>query len=99
VASSRLSVRYRLLVGVRTMTAVVGGYAFTWLFTAALALVLCDVAGMPRASAASAATLLSFLVFAIVVMGVYTARSSARASGWLLIASIPPAVLWLVLRR
>jgi hypothetical protein len=95
----RIPARHRPAVAARVVTAIAGGYVFTWLFTAALALCLRDVWLMPRVDAALAATMCSFLVYAGAIIAVFSARSAARAWAGLLIASVPPALVIAFLGR
>lgn len=92
-----LSPRYRWAVASRAVAAIVGGYVLTWLFTAAVALLLRQWA-TARADAVLAATMISFLVYAVAAMAVFYARSPMRAWIGLLLASVPPvfvlALLW-----
>lgn len=78
----------------RTIAATGGGYALTWLITAALALQM----PLRRADAVVTATLLSFAVYTVVVIGVYAARTAARAWGGLLLVGILPGII-LLLRK
>lgn len=69
------SARYRWRVASRVMAAAVGGYALTSAITVLLALVW----PLPKAHAVLAATLLSFAVYAGVVVWVFSTRSATRA--------------------
>lgn len=71
--------RHRLAVASRVLAAIVGGYAVAALVSGALAVVL----PMTRAEATVTATLTSFIVYAVAVMGVSAARSAVRAWLWL----------------
>ena len=80
----------------RVLAATVGGYAFTSLLTLAVPLTL-GVLGMNRAQALLAATTASFLVYAVIVMAVFHARSAARAWAGLVLASLPSGIVLLLL--
>lgn len=69
------SARYRWAVFSRVAAAGVGGYALTALWVVLLALLW----PLPRAEAVGAATMTGFLVYAVVVIWVFTARSALRA--------------------
>ena len=84
--------RYRWSIGSRVLAASVGGYAFVSLLAAAAALLL----PMERFDAYLTATMSAFVVYAIVIMSVFRARSAARAWTWLAAASTPPCVVLLV---
>lgn len=69
------SARYRWAVFSRVIAAAIGGYAFTWAAIVLAALVW----PLPRAEAVGAATMLGFVIYAAVVMWVFTTRSAWRA--------------------
>lgn len=71
---------YRLGVAARAVAAIIGGYALSAAATAFLALLLPKLS-FSRADAVTAATLLSFTIYACAVLWVFAARSAARA--WL----------------
>jgi Protein of unknown function (DUF3649) len=79
----------------RVLAAVVGGYAFTSLLTVVVSVLLPQL-GVPRAQAVLAASMVSFFVYAAVILGVFHARSAAQAWRGLLLSSLP---LTLVLLR
>lgn len=68
---------YRWSVASRILAAVVGGYALASSVTVLLALVW----PLPKAQALLAATMLSFALYAVIVIWVFTTRSATRA--WL----------------
>lgn len=69
-----------------------GAYGLTSLATAALAQLLAG-SGMTRVKAVYAATLGSFLLFAVIVMAVPNARITLRAWLWLFAFAVPLALL------
>ncbi|SNR79928.1 Protein of unknown function [Methylobacillus rhizosphaerae] len=81
--------RDRLAVASRILAAVVGGYALT----AAIAILLALVWPIPKAEAVLASTMLSFVIYAAVVIWVFATRSAARAWVGLL---VPLAVVGLL---
>ncbi|MFD4837387.1 PepSY-associated TM helix domain-containing protein [Achromobacter sp. NPDC058515] len=70
---------YRWGVGSRVLAATAGGYLVSALAMSALALILPAVAGAPPAVGVLAGTLLSFVLYAAIVVGVFGARSAWRA--------------------
>ncbi|MBL8269245.1 DUF3649 domain-containing protein [Steroidobacter sp.] len=89
---SSLTASYRLAVASRALAAIVGGYALTALATFALARLL----PLARAEASMTATLLSFVIYACVVIWVFATRTAWRA--WLGIvapAAVLGALVWL----
>ncbi len=86
--------RYRWMVASRTLAAVVVGYALTSAVSILLALLL----PVSKAEAVLASTMLSFAIYAAVVIWVFQARSATRAWVGLL---VPLAVLslacWLLM--
>ncbi|MDR7154788.1 hypothetical protein J2W40_001603 [Sphingobium xenophagum] len=88
--------RHRWSVAARSLAGTLGAYGVTALFTAALSLLLARI-GMDRVEAVTAATLLSFAVFALIAMAVFHARSAVRAWIWLIGASIPVGAALLAL--
>lgn len=84
--------RYRWIILSRTLLAIGGGYLFTALSTASLALTL----PLPRPQAVLAATQLSFALYCTVIIWAFAASSARRA--WLVtagLAAIPAAHLLL----
>lgn len=75
----------------RIFAAIFGGYILTTLLTIAFALLL-TASGMNKSEAVLATTMASFLMFAVIVMAVFYARTPTRAWLGLAIASLPPAV-------
>ncbi|HEU4457589.1 MAG TPA: iron transporter [Methylibium sp.] len=63
----------------RTACAVVGGYALAWCFTACLARALPALFGMAASDAVMTASMLSFVVYLVVVVRVFALRSAPRA--------------------
>ncbi|AUW57579.1 hypothetical protein C1T17_05170 [Sphingobium sp. SCG-1] len=75
----------------RTLAGTLGAYAFTSLATVTLSLLLARL-GMNRVEAVTAATLASFIIFAVVAMAAFHTRNPDRAWGWLLGLSLPLAI-------
>lgn len=91
------SARERWSIASRATAAIVGGYAFTWLFTAGLALLLHGVWAVAREDSVLTATTISFLVYAAAAIAVFCARSATRAWIGMLLASVPPVVVVVLL--
>ncbi|MBY4899215.1 DUF3649 domain-containing protein [Cupriavidus sp. AU9028] len=82
---------YRLGVASRAVAGIAGGYGLAALATAWLAVALPG----PRAEAVTAATLLSFAIYAGAVMWVFAARTAWRAWAGLAMPALALAVaLW-----
>ncbi|BDB26143.1 DUF3649 domain-containing protein [Cupriavidus sp. P-10] len=79
--------RYRAGVASRAVAAIAGGYALAALSTAALAVSL----PLPRPEAVTAATLLSFAVYAAAAVWVFAVRHAWRAWAGL---ALPAGLLW-----
>lgn len=88
--------RHRWSVASRAVAAVVGGYALTSLLNTAVPLLLA-AAGINLSQALLATATGSFLVYAAIIMAVFHARSAARAWAWLAVASIPQALIVILL--
>lgn len=73
------------MVASRVCAAAIGGYVLASLATAAFSLLLPRLWSIPRAEAVLTATLLSFVLYTVVVIWVFTTRSAVRA--WLVIGS------------
>ena len=74
------STRYRLGVAARLMAAILGGYVLTVAITWMLAVLL----PQSRVDAVMTATLLSFLVYAVIILWVFAKKGSLRqAMAWL----------------
>ncbi|MCG8559814.1 MAG: DUF3649 domain-containing protein [Hyphomicrobiales bacterium] len=84
--------RHRWSIASRVLAAVVGGYALTSLLTLAVPL-LFSAAGLSQAQALLATTMMSFLVYAGVVMAVLHAPSATWAWTWLAAAAVPPGIV------
>jgi hypothetical protein len=65
----------------RTACAVLGGYAFAWCFTACLSRALPAVFGMAVSEAVITASMLSFVVYLVVIVRVFALRSAWHAAG------------------
>lgn len=72
--------RYRLAVASRVLAAVPLNYVLTSIVTALLARHL----PLSRAEASVAATLTAFLIFALIAMAIFHARSTARVWVWMI---------------
>ncbi|UUD62329.1 DUF3649 domain-containing protein [Pseudomonas seleniipraecipitans] len=81
--------RYRWLVASRVLAAALGGYALTSALTVLLSLVW----PLPKSQAVLSATMLSFTLYAVAVIWVFSVRSVTRA--WLGMV-IPTAVIALL---
>lgn len=89
--------RHRWSVAARILAGTLGAYGVTSLGTVTLSLMLAAL-GMARGEATTAATLSSFLLFAIIAMAVFHADSPARAWRSLIMAAVPLALLgWLLM--
>jgi len=88
----------RLAVTSRIIAGAVGGYALTSLIAIALLLVLQRL-GMAKDEALLAPTLGSFVIYAVIVMTVFHARSATRAWLGLIGVSVPIALLVAILMQ
>lgn len=86
--------RYRLRVLGRIVLAAVGGYAVAAALAAGLSLWLPALGWMPRFDATLFATMLGFLVHAVLAIAVFSCRSDRKA---LALVLIPAVVLGLAL--
>lgn len=85
--------RYRLGVTSRILAAVLGGYALS----AAIAALLALVWPLPRADAVLASTMLSFTVYTLIIIWVFSTRSASRAwLGMIVPLVLVSAVVWLL---
>lgn len=87
--------RYRFTVLSRILAGLGGGYVLTSLTVVLVSLCLPG----SRASAVVWATMAGFLVYALVIMAVFHARSVVRAWGWIIGMSMPLALLIFLLTR
>lgn len=76
--------RYRLAVALRTVAAVFGGYVIA----AAVAALLSTRLPLPRLEAVMAATMLSFVVYAAVILWSFTVGSLTRVCWVLTLAGL-----------
>lgn len=91
--STPLSSQYRWQVASRVLAAALGGYALTSVATVALALLW----PLPRAHAVLAATMLSFTVYTVAVIWVFSTRSVVRAwLGMVLPSGVLALACWLL---
>lgn len=81
--------RYRLGVAVRTVAAILGGYAVSALWATALAL------NLPTAKAEASLTgiMVAFVIHPCAAMWVFAARSAGRACLGLLVLAVVPGTL------
>lgn len=93
-----ISVGYRMAVASRAFAAIAGGYGVAALGTGCVSLVLVHWVGMARPEAVVAATLLSFLWFALAVIWVFAADTAWRAWAGLIVPGGVMAAGWLALR-
>lgn len=91
------SARYRWSVASRALAAIVGGYALTSLLTIALSELL-PRWGMEQAQVVLLSAVMSFLVFAAIIMAVFHTRTASRAWLWLTAASVTLGII-IVLSR
>ena len=85
-----LPARYRWTVATRTAVAIIGAYLLSASFAAGFGLVCTRWLQMSRADAVTLSTMLSFIVFAVAVMGCFACRSVSRACWGL---ALPTAAL------
>lgn len=86
--------RYRWLVASRVFIAAIGGYALTSAATIFLALVW----PLPKAQAVMAATLLSFTLYAVVVIWAFSVASVKRVWLWIVLTTaVLSLVNWIML--
>ena len=88
--------RHRWSVASRVLAAIVGGYAVTSLLNFAVPLLL-PLFGLSQAQGLMAMTMMSFLVYAAIVMAVFHARSAAWAWLWLAVSAIPLGIIVAIL--
>lgn len=89
--------RQRWSVASRSIAGTLGAYGVASLATVALSLGLASC-GMARSEAVIAATLASFIIFAVIAMTVFHASTPARAWRGLSLAALPlMLVVWLLL--
>ena len=86
--------RYRWMVASRVFIAAIGGYALTSAATIFLAMVW----PLPKAQAVMAATMVSFVLYAVVVIWVFSVASARRAWIGVIGATLVLSVIdWLML--
>ena len=85
--------RYRGGVTARAVAAIGGGYVFTSIASALIALAL----PMARADAVTIATLLSFVIYTCIILWVFATSSALRACvGVIASSAVLGAILWFV---
>jgi len=84
--------RYRTAVAIRACAAILGGYAVSAAWAAALALLL----PAPRVEAALTATMTALVIYPCAAMWCFGARTTRRAIGGLLLAAAPAAAVLLL---
>ncbi|OBV40038.1 hypothetical protein [Janthinobacterium psychrotolerans] len=93
----QLPAAYRWRIASRVLAAALGGYGLSALLSSALALLLPRISSASRADAVLVASLLSFVVYTVVVLWVFHARSARRA--WVALALwafVCTLVIWLL---
>ena len=86
---------YRLGILSRVLAASLGGYALAALLSSVLALALPHVAGVSRANSVLTASLLSFVIYTVIALWVFCARTALRAwLGMMGLAAIAGVLLW-----
>lgn len=78
-----LGAAYRWSVASRVFAAILGGYALTSAATVLLALIW----PLPKAQALLSATMLSFTIYTVIVIWVFTTRTATRAWVGLVVAT------------
>jgi len=91
-----MSTPSRLSVLSRVVAAFGGGYVLVSVLTVAASLVLAMM-GVNKAEAVLATTIASFLIYALIIMAVFHARSATRAWIGILIATVPLAAFSLLI--
>jgi hypothetical protein len=79
-------------VASRAAAAIIGGYIFIAMLTLAIPLVLAS-AGIELAQSIFLTIIFGFVLYVAIIMAVFHASSAARAWTYLVIASVPPAVI------
>lgn len=77
----------------RVLAGTLGAYGVTSLATIVLSLSLARL-GMAKVEAVTAATLASFLIFAVIAMAVFHARSATRGWAWLTGSALVFGAIW-----
>jgi hypothetical protein len=89
--------RYRWSVAGRVLAASVGGYALTSTGCSVLAQLLTRFAGISPAVAVLSTTLLSFVIYTVVVLWMFRARNALRMWVWLSVClGVLAGVNWLL---
>jgi hypothetical protein len=83
-----VSTLYRWSIASRVLAAIVGGYALAALLSAVLALALPRISNASRADAVLISTLLSFVVYTVVALWVFCARTALRGWLWLFLVGL-----------
>lgn len=93
--TTKMTATYRWAVLSRVLAAVLGGYALTSAGTVLLALTW---PGVPKAQGVLWASMLSFTVYTVAVIWVFTTRSATRAwIGMLGSTAVCAAVAWMLM--
>lgn len=88
---------YRWAIAARCVAAAVGGFALTSAAAIVLAWLLIRTGAMPRVTATAAATLVSFAVWAGIIMWVFTTASLQRVWLNLMVPALALSVLaWML---
>lgn len=93
-AANHLTLRYRLAIASRVLAAAVGGYVLTSLLVIVLALIW----PIPQAQAVFAATMLSFLMYTVIIMWVFSVGQLRTVwLGMLAAIAIAGLLTWILL--
>ncbi|THF65941.1 iron transporter [Pseudothauera nasutitermitis] len=88
--------RHRVSVASRTLAAILGGYALT---SALTMLLLAALMPMPETMARVSALKPGFLIYLLILLWVFHARSATRAWAWLAAwTGVASALCWAVLK-
>jgi len=94
IATMSESARYRWMVASRILAAAVGGYALTSAATVLVSLLW----PMPQAQAVGATTMLSFILYAIIIIWVFAAKNLRRIWATIVTSTVVcSALAWLLL--
>lgn len=83
----------RWSVAARCVAAAVGGYALTYLVTAAIAVAMMAASPDDRSDAVLLSSEVSFIVWAVAIMACFYARTALRAWIGLVLAGVLPAIV------
>ncbi len=80
--------RHGWSIASRAAAAILGGYGVIWLLTAALSMLLPAILGVSPFDAVLGVTMSSFLIWALIAMAAFHARSARRAWAGLVLAAL-----------